>query len=101
MRPDPNADLSDLEMMLDPTRWPNFIPDKQMGILPLKHPDADWKDDAAFGVLAAAKSQDGWLYSWEWKANLAALKASPDPKHIAQGMQELVRLLVQCGWVVD
>ncbi len=100
---DPNADLTDLEMMLDPTRWPNFN-HLYGGVLPLKHPDAlsEAFSDAGFGILIVRKDDKlGWVYQWEWKRKIHDLGAAPDFNHIVNGGQELIRLLVQSGWVVD
>lgn len=96
---DPNADLTDLEMMLSPERWPNWSADAKIGILPLKHRDGT--GDEGYGLLMARAIADGkFEYAWEWKAMLFDLK-QPVFDHSATGSQELIRLLVQCGWVVD
>lgn len=104
---DPNAGLDDLQMMLAPERWPNYVTRegseelgiKGVGLLPLKHLDAP--HPAGQGVLSAKVGTDGSIvYGWEWKANLWGLEL-PKPEHTAAGGRELVRLLVQCGWVVD
>lgn len=102
---DPNADISDLEMMLNPDRWPNYVPQAKSGLLPLKNPDAfetHGFSEAGFGILISRFIDGiGWQYVWEWKAKIHSMPVTPSPDHIAQGGQELIRLLVQCGWVVD
>lgn len=97
---DPNATLTDLEMMLAPERWPNWIADLKLGVLPLKHYDAP--HPAGQGLLyARTDSQDQIEWTWAWKENLWDRSQAVSRDHTVFGGQELIRLLVQCGWVVD